>query len=286
MMRVSNVDLHWQQNLPVSRLHASLSARQQDVADLKADRHRRVVSIGEDGNLVGACEVPCCHVVRAKGCSTEDVGPESNFLHAGGTRLCQLERCVGSQCDVTVGIVVYDADGVLVVVDQLPVAAVPVEAGEGGSIILEVLKTSARGEIGGGVSLNLRDQHLPLLSAIHGQGDLNCEEVSAQVFDGEVEVLTGEHTTELVRKNLVGDRVRSHDCHRFIRAASRYWSSDVKLDKVNPDLLNRGGRLVDRPSVHCVGARYLHIGDARCCGCRCGCGCGEEYSWSHSSCSS
>merc|ERR1719331_3817062 len=98
MMRVSNVDLHWQQNLPVSRLHASLSARQQDVADLKADRHCRVISIGEDGNLVGACEVPCCHVVRAKGCSTEDVGPESNFVHAGGTRLCQLERCVGSQC--------------------------------------------------------------------------------------------------------------------------------------------------------------------------------------------
>merc|ERR1719331_2869295 len=245
MMRVSNVDLHWQQNLPVSRLHASLSARQQDVADLKADRHCRVVSIGEDGNLVGACEVPCCHVVRAKGCSTEDVGPECNFVHAGGTRLCQLERCVGGQCDVTVGIVVHD---------QLPVAAVPVEAGEGGSIILEVLETSARGEIGGGVSLNLRDQHLPLLSAIHGQGDLNSEEVSAEVLDGEVEVLTGEHTTELVRKNLVGDRVRSHDCHRFIRAASKLWCSNVKLDKVNPDLLNRGGRLVDRPSVHCVGA--------------------------------
>merc|ERR1719331_489386 len=264
MMRVSNVDLHWQQNLPVSRLHASLSARQQDVADLKADRHCRVVSIGEDGNLVGACEVPCCHAVCAKSCSTEDVGPESNFVHASAAAVrCQLERCVGGQCNVTVGIVVHDADRVLVVVDQHAVAAVPVEAGEGGSILLEVLETSARGKIGGGVSLDLRDQHLPLLSAIHGQSDLNCEEVSAEVLDGEVDVLSGEHTTELVRKNLVGDGVRSHDCHRFIRAASRYWSSDVKLDKVNPDLLNRGGRLVDRPSVHCVGARYLHIGDAR-----------------------
>ena len=54
----------------------------------------------------------------------------------------------------------------------------------------------------------------------------------------EVEVLTGEHTTEFVRKNLVGDRVRSHDCHRFIRAGSKLWCSNVKLDKVNPDLLN------------------------------------------------
>ena len=38
---------------------ASQSAREEDVADLKADRHSCVVAVSEDGNLVRAREVPC-----------------------------------------------------------------------------------------------------------------------------------------------------------------------------------------------------------------------------------
>ena len=38
---------------------ASLSAWEEDVADLKADRHSGVVAVSEDGNLVRAREVPC-----------------------------------------------------------------------------------------------------------------------------------------------------------------------------------------------------------------------------------
>ena len=68
---------------------------------------------------------------------------------------------MGGQCNIAAGVVVLDVDGVPVVVDQHPVAAISVEAGEGGNILLEVLEKSSRGQIVCGITLDLRDQHLP-----------------------------------------------------------------------------------------------------------------------------
>ena len=124
------------------------------------------------------------------------------------------------------------------VVDQHPVPVVVVEAGEGGGILLEVLETSSWGEVGCCIPLDLSDKHLPLLSSIGGQCDLDCEKIGSEVLDGEVEMLSSEHTAELVRKNLVGDCVGSRDRHRLIGASSHDRRGNVKLNKVNPDLLN------------------------------------------------
>merc|ERR1711953_926209 len=155
--------------------------------------------------------------------------------------------------DVAVGVVVHDADGVLVVVDQLPVASVPVERGEGSGVLLEVLEASPGGEVVGGVGLDLGDQHLPFLGALGGQSDLNGDEAGAQVLDGEVEMLASENSTEGGGEDLVGHRVRAHDGHRLVGAHSHLWSRNVELDKVNPHLLNCVSCLVDRPSVRCLG---------------------------------
>ena len=177
---------------------------------------------------------------------------------------------MSAEGDITVSIIPGDADAVHVIIEKFRRATSAVKTGDCSHVLSEILEAATRGEV---VSLGagkLFNMHFPFLCS--NRGNLEGEGNIIDIFDGEVNVMSGEDSTEVGGKILVCDRISSSDCQSVIGAVAHHGSRNLKLIEINSDLGNLKSNIdyiegprekssprILQPPQRCHSAvRYLH----------------------------